>query len=396
MKILFVGTLPPHPGGTAEVGLQVLNGLARLGHECRAIASITEQTKGYDEQWGGEIACAVNRYVLPEFILSTDVVFRSPAGGETERRALEPLLSRALADAPDAIILGREAFVLHLAAVPAAQAFPRLVICHHTGLPGALRDGLYPDSVCRELLGQMRTSSCLVAVAEHIAAGWRRLGLENVRTIANAVDGGVFSPRAKNAALLRTLDIAVDDVVVLHLSNLKPLKRVGDLIDSAARALQANARLLYVIVGDGPERGELEQACRRHKIAGRFRFTGWVPRRDVPDYLNLADMVVLPSALEGLPLVMLEAQACARLVLASDIAGARELIHHGQTGLLFPAGDVADLADQTLRATADPQLRADIGRRARQQAEGRSLQAMVGAYEQAFREVIAGARESRA
>jgi glycosyltransferase involved in cell wall biosynthesis len=396
MKILFVGTLPPRQGGGPVVDAELLTGLVRRGHQCRAFAPLMSDWNADASPLVGHANLQVCLYPVPRFPPAPEDFFRSADLQELHRLTTVPTILAAIAnDRPEAILFGAEYFGFDIADVAAAQGIPTLLIAHNGNLPSAVLNGAFSEAESSRLIEQLRHVDCIVAVARHLAEGWKRLGFDNVRTIPNAVDCKVFAPGARKAALLRSLDIAADDVVVIHLSNLKPVKRVGDLIDSAVRALRSNPKLLYVIAGAGPQRGELEQACQQHNIAERFRFTGWLPRRLVPDYLNLADMVIMPSASEGLSLAMLEAQACAKLVLASDIPGARELIRHGETGLLFRVGDVADLADKTLRAANDPQLRAEIGGRARQEAQGRSLQNMVAAYEETLRTLIDAARSQK-
>jgi glycosyltransferase involved in cell wall biosynthesis len=174
----------------------------------------------------------------------------------------------------------------------------------------------------------------------------------------------------------------------MHVSNLRDIKRPLDLVASAAEALRQDPRLLYVIVGDGTLRRAMEDECRRRQVAGRFRFTGWVDRARVPAYLNLADLVVMPSEAESRSLVCLEAQACGRLLLASDIPGARELLADGATGLLFRKGDVDDLTAKTLHAAADPGLRAAIGCQAREAVRACALPDAIMAYAAALEEAI--------
>jgi glycosyltransferase involved in cell wall biosynthesis len=87
-------------------------------------------------------------------------------------------------------------------------------------------------------------------------------------------------------------------------------------------------------------------------------------------------------------LVVLEAQACGKLVLASDIPASRELIRDGETGLLFPVGDAAGLAATMLRAADDPRLRASIGDAARREAQGRTLKKMINHYAAALKEIV--------
>src|SRR5262249_40902370 len=154
------------------------------------------------------------------------------------------------------------------------------------------------------------------------------------------------------------LALQENDVVVAHVSNLKWLKRPLDITAAADTALRQNPRLLYLIVGDGPGRQPLEQACKERGIADRFRFVGWIEYERMPDYINLADIVVLPSEAEAQARVYLETQACARVILASDIPAAREVIVDGETGLLFRLGDADDLAAKILQGAGSAQARA--------------------------------------
>ena len=143
------------------------------------------------------------------------------------------------------------------------------------------------------------------------------------------------------------------------------------------------------MVGDGVLRAEIEAACTRLAVHDRFRFAGWVPYERVPAHLGLADLVVLASEGEGLARVYLEAQASQKVLIASDIPAAREVIEPGRTGFLFEKGNPADLADQTLLAAADPRLRAAIGRRAGVRVRAHALDRAVAAYVDLMREILA-------
>jgi glycosyltransferase involved in cell wall biosynthesis len=127
-------------------------------------------------------------------------------------------------------------------------------------------------------------------------------------------------------------------------------------------------------------------------LAERFRFAGWVERIESPRYINAMDMVVMPSEMEARSLVYLETQACGRVLIASDIAAAREVIEDGVTGLLFPMGSPEALAAKILEASADPELRERIGANARMQAEACSMKSWLDAYETALAGLICEAR----
>jgi glycosyltransferase involved in cell wall biosynthesis len=141
-------------------------------------------------------------------------------------------------------------------------------------------------------------------------------------------------------------------------------------------------------IGHGPALAAMQAACAALGIAGRFRFVGWVEHDRVADYLNLADVVVMPAEDETQARVYLETQACGRVLLASDIAAAREVIRDGETGVLFRKGEPADLAARLLHLADRPALRADIGGQARARIAAHALPAIVAAYLDALAAVV--------
>jgi glycosyltransferase involved in cell wall biosynthesis len=162
------------------------------------------------------------------------------------------------------------------------------------------------------------------------------------------------------------------------------LKRPLDVVAAAAAVLPRDPRLLFLMVGDGSLRRAAEEACAEAGIAARFRFVGWVDYERVPAYLSLADIVVLPSAGEAQALVYLEAQAAGRALIATDIPAAREVIAHGETGLLVETGDTEGLAENILVAARDPQLRAELARRGHERVQAHALPRVVARYERLF------------
>lgn len=99
-----------------------------------------------------------------------------------------------------------------------------------------------------------------------------------------------------------------------------------------------------VLAGDGPVRAELEALITRYGLRDRIRITGWISSEQVREELLAARALVLPSFAEGLPIVIMEAMALRRPVLSTYVAGIPELVRPGETGWLFPAGSVPELA----------------------------------------------------
>ena len=359
---------------------QVLLGLAARRHRVRAVAPITaDELQGGDrfalENPGIEVA----RFVVPYLDNSPDVV-RDGAYRQLEGDQVAELVSGFVAsDRPDVIVVGRESFAWHLPSL-AHHSVPLVLLIQGTTMMGIL-EGTYSPDHAQELLERFRLADCTVTVATHLARVLHERGAVGVEVVPNPVDLQRFRPEPRGGQLSEALGVAEEDVVAAHVSNLKALKRPLDIVDSAERALREDARLLYVVVGDGSLREAMEEACSKKRVSHRFRFVGWVPHEKVPDYLNLADLVVMPSAGEAQALVYLETQACARTLVASDIPAAREVIADGETGLLFRAGDVEHLVERTLTAASSPALRAEIGRRARRHVASHSLPRTVARYE---------------
>ena len=121
--------------------------------------------------------------------------------------------------------------------------------------------------------------------------------------------------------------------------------------------LQAAARVpnaVFVLLGDGPEQSALEAQASALGVRNRVVFLGY--RQDVPDLLACADLLVLPSLFEGLPLSILEAMAAGKPVIATDVGGTSEVIEPEQTGLLVPPANPGALAGAIRRVLFDRRL----------------------------------------
>ncbi len=116
------------------------------------------------------------------------------------------------------------------------------------------------------------------------------------------------------------------------------------LIEAAAQLAAKGALFELVLAGDGPIRAQLDELVKRYGLSERTRITGWISSNQVREEILGARAVVLPSFAEGLPVVLMEAMALRRPVLATYIAGIPELVRNGETGWLIPAGSVAELA----------------------------------------------------
>jgi glycosyltransferase involved in cell wall biosynthesis len=115
------------------------------------------------------------------------------------------------------------------------------------------------------------------------------------------------------------------------------------LIEAVARLAAKQIPFELVLAGDGPMRAEIERLVEHHRLGEHVRITGWISNSEVRTEILAARALVLPSASEGLPVVIMEAMALRRPVLTTYIAGIPELVRPGENGWLFPAGSVDEL-----------------------------------------------------
>ena len=192
------------------------------------------------------------------------------------------------------------------------------------------------------------------ALAQRLAAH----GFQRLQVVARGVDAAGFHPRHRSAALRAEWGAADDRTVALYVGRLAPEKNLALLAQAFNAMQQANPALVVVVVGDGPGRADLQAACPGARLVGSR--TG----ADLAAHYASADCLVFPSLTETYGNVTPEALASGLAVLAFDQAAARELIHHGDNGLLAPAGD----ADAFLRHAVTLARTAPLVQRLRQAA----------------------------
>jgi glycosyltransferase involved in cell wall biosynthesis len=133
------------------------------------------------------------------------------------------------------------------------------------------------------------------------------------------------------------------------------------IVLQALQGIEHNVQI--ILVGDGPTRPRIERLAEQLGISDRVKFFGW--RDDVHEILASANIYVLASNWEGLPICLLEAMRAGLPIVASDVGGVREVIVDGETGFLVDRGDGAMLRDKLQRLLSDPELRNKMGKAGR-------------------------------
>lgn len=200
------------------------------------------------------------------------------------------------------------------------------------------------------------------AVCEFSAEALRRtdgFGQVPVQVIENGIDVERYGRSADRAAAKRRVGLAPERRHIINVARFHPVKDQMTLITAFAQLAGAANDVDLVLVGDGALRAELERAVAVHGLGERVHLLGI--RRDIAQLLDAADVFCLSSVSEAASLTLLEAMASALPVVVSAVGGNPEIVADGRDGLLFPRGDVEQLAQALLRVLADPALAARLG-----------------------------------
>ena len=335
---------PPHVGGIESHVYYLCRQLVRCGHSCTVITAQTENTASKSEVMDG-----ITVYRTKYFGTSLFGWFMTAIAGiltycrvakdadllhtHTIFSAMPGLISAYLFKKPHLLTLHHSRFIEN-AKKPIWRILFRFVL-KRVNFVFAPSDEL--EMICRNLCQQVVTHK-----------------------ITNAVDTEIFRPcqpaikREREAYLLICPRRLVRKNGVEYLIRAMPL-------------LQEKVDVELHILGDGPLRRELGELTKALSMATKVHFWGAIDNTKMSMYLSSADVVVIPSLLEATSIAALEAMACERVVVASDVGGLPEIIDN-EVGRLFEVGNVADLADQILSLLHNTD-RAQMGQAARRRVQ---------------------------
>lgn len=178
---------------------------------------------------------------------------------------------------------------------------------------------------------------------------------DRMRIVHCGVDPARFTPAPAGG----------DGTRLIFIGRMAGVKGAPLMIDALARLRAAHPAVTLTMVGDGPERPALEARARDLGLGDAVRFTGYQSQDQVAAHVQEADILALPSFAEGVPVVLMEAMASGKPVVATRIAGISELVEDGVNGLMAAPGDLDGLVDALDRLIRDGDLRARMGRAGR-------------------------------
>lgn len=244
---------------------------------------------------------------------------------------------------------------------------PSVATLHHVPGDLSLRERL-KERLAVTIAGRLGT---LVFVSDASRNGFAERYAERPqswRTIYNGVDLTEFSP-GQGIRLPPEFGVPDTAPVVTVVAALRAPKGHEVAIRAWRRVLDHVPDAHLLIVGDGVESGRLQQSAIDNAVEARVIFAG--VRGDIPTLLRASTLVALPSFTEALPTALIEAAACGRAVVASNVGGVPEVVRHQRTGLLVPPGDEACFGAAVVELLLDDARRTAMGAEARAAAEQR-------------------------
>ncbi len=205
----------------------------------------------------------------------------------------------------------------------------------------------------------------------------------DIRVIYNFVDFDRF--RKINKDHFKKAIAPNGERIMTHTSNFRKVKRVEDVIRVFEKVHRTVPSKL-MLIGDGPERRQMEDLCRQIGLCDEIRFLG---KQDaVEELLAISDLFFIPSQSESFGLAALEAMACEVPVISSNAGGLPEVNIHGKTGFLSDVGDVDAMAQHAITILGDDQVLQTFRKNALEQAERFDIRHILPQYEAYYEEVV--------
>ena len=206
---------------------------------------------------------------------------------------------------------------------------------------------------------------------------------KEIQVITNFIDNGEFTV---NTDCQRRQFATDDEKILIHVSNLRPVKRVGDVLQ-IFKNVNARVKSMLIIIGEGPEMEIINQFLEEHPdLIGKVRLLGKV--NDLYRILQLSDVFLLPSEQESFGLAALEAMAAETPVISSNAGGIPEVNIQGETGYLAEIGNVEAMSNYTIKLLSDEDLLTQMKKNAKEQALRFDLKNILPLYEKMYAETL--------
>ena len=199
-----------------------------------------------------------------------------------------------------------------------------------------------------------------------------------IEVIPNFVDLSLYQ---KDVPCQRSQIAPNGEKIISHISNMRTVKRIPDIIDVFYK-IQNKEDAILLMIGDGPEREKAEQQAKNLGIYSKVKFLG--KTIEIKKLLSMSDLFLLTSATESFGLVALEAMAAKVPVISSNAGGISEVNVHGVTGYLATIGDIETMANYSLKLLQNPEMHQEFRNNAYERAKEFSMDNIVPRYEEVY------------
>ncbi len=359
MKIAHLTPVfPPYESGVSSVCFGEVKELAKLGHK------ITVFTPFYHECLKLKDLLFRVKYLKPVFEYG-NAAFVPQIGNQLRKFDLIHL-HYPFCGAVESLLFFRKIF----------KRQPPLVLTYHNdlraeGLKGKIFE-VYNRFFLRRIIKE--ALRVLLSSFDFISGSQLKdlfpLYRQKLIELPLGVDTQVFMPRAKRKDLVEKYEIKENDIALLFIGGLdKPhfYKGLEVVLGAMARLRQSFPNLKLLVIGEGELKNAYINLAENLRLSSRVVFLGQILHKDLSSYYNLADIFVFPSRQpETFGLVVLEAMACSKPIIASNWPVLRNLVQPEINGFLFQPGNVQDLTAQIIKFLKKPELIQKFGQNSRQ------------------------------
>lgn len=338
MRKMKIGiTCYPTVGGSGVVATELGKKLAEKGHEIHFITSSTpfRLNRMYSNIYSHQVD--INNYSVFQYA-PYDIALATKIAEVIKNEKLD--LMHVHYAIPHAVcaILGRDMADSDIGIVTTLHGTDITVLGSDSSLKEAIRYGIEKSDVVTAVSTSLRDQTYKLIEPD-----------KDIQTIYNFVDERVYYEKDASQ-LKKELGIGEDEKVIVHVSNFRRVKRVGDVIE-AFRRIESKVKSKLLLVGDGPEMSRMIQLVRENGLEEHVLFLG--QRDNLSEIYNMSDLKLLLSEKEAFGLVLLEAMACGVPCIGANIGGMPEIIEPGRNGYLAELGNVEQVAQYALKILLD-------------------------------------------
>lgn len=394
MKIaIFSDTFPPQIDGVANVAYRSARELSKLGHDVNVLTLSNKFRRKHNDEsiFAGDDFNLIRVPSVPAFTYSGNR-FALPMGISYN------ILRK---NKPD-IIHTHTPFSMGWSSILVAKILKIPIIgTHHTFFNHYLKYIKMDNPVGEKIswkytVGYYNFCDMVLSPSKSLANELQHFGLKKpIKILSNPIDTNLFKP-VSSTALKKKLkkSYGICGASLIYMGRLSYEKSVAEVVKAANIVIKKNPSTKLVIVGDGPERKNLEELVKNLGIENSVIFTGFLHDKKLVEILEVCDIFLTASKTENMPLSVLEAMACGLPIIAANALGIPEIVKDKVNGFLTTPDDSKDMAKKSLKLLSDENLLNKFSTASREMSLVYSQENVAKSLEKTYKELIVQTNEN--